>query len=273
LESSITITGDVKQPLNLRYDSSISIKDLVKLAGGLTISSDPQYAEVFRLGFKVGQPPVRELLRVDLNKDMEPTSNDFGLQPFDVVVIRKTPEFGLQETISISGEVRKEGPFVLESKSYHFSDLINDAGGFNQYADVYNSSLVRYSDIKGIIAFNAEEAMQNKGDRTKDPVLVAGDYVVVPRLDNIVIINPNGTNYQLGENQSQINLAFQGVASARWYVRKFAGGFANRQDKKYFRVIRQNGMQEATKEWLIFRKHPKVRAGDIVVLSYKRRKG
>jgi hypothetical protein len=52
-------------------------------------------------------------------------------------------------------------------------------------------------------------------------------------------------------------------------VRKFAGGFANRQDKKYFRVIRQNGMQEATKEWLIFRKHPKVRSGDNVVLSYK----
>ena len=269
LESSITITGDVKQPLNLRYDSSISIKDLVKLAGGLTISSDPQYAEVFRLGFKVGQPPVRELLRVDLSRDMEPTSNDFGLQPFDVVVIRKTPEFGLQETISISGEVRKEGPFVLESKSYHFSDLINDAGGFNQYADVYNSSLVRYSDNRGIIAFNAKEAMQKKGDPTKDPILVAGDYVVVPRLDNLVTINPNGTNYQLGENQSQINLTFQGVASARWYVRKFAGGFANRQDKKYFTVIRQNGMQEATKEWLIFRKHPKVRSGDNVVLSYK----
>jgi protein involved in polysaccharide export with SLBB domain len=269
LESSIAITGDVKQPLNLRYDSSISIKDLVKLAGGLTISSDPQYAEIFRLGFKVGQPPVRELLKVDLNKDMEATSNDFGLQPFDVVVIRKTPEFGLQETIRISGEVRKEGPFVLESKSYHFSDLINDAGGFNQYADIYNTSLVRYSDSKGVIAFNAEEAMQNKGDRTKDPVLVAGDYVVVPRLDNIVTINPNGTNYQLGENQRQINLTFQGVASARWYVRKFAGGFANRQDKKYFRVIRQNGMQEATKEWLIFRKHPKVRSGDNVVLSYK----
>jgi protein involved in polysaccharide export with SLBB domain len=269
LESSITITGDVRQPLNFRYDSSISIKDLVKLAGGLTISSDPQFAEIFRLGFKVGQAPVRELLKVDLNKDMLPAKGDFALQPFDVVVIRKTPDFGLQETISISGEVRKEGPFVLKSKSYHFSDLINDAGGFNQYADIYNASLVRYFDGKGVISFNAEEALQNKGNATKDPTLVAGDYVVVPRLDNIVTINPNGTNYVLAEKQSQINITFQGVASAKWYVQKFAGGFANRQDKKYFQVIRQNGMQEATKEWLFFRKHPKVRSGDKVFLSYK----
>ena len=269
LESSIAITGDVKQPLNLRYDSSISIKDLVKLAGGLTISSDPQYAEIFRLGFKVGQAPVRELLKVDLNKDMLPALGDFRLQPFDIVVIRKIAQFGLQETISVSGEVRKEGPFVLESKSYHFSDLINDAGGFNQYADIYNASLVRYLDSKGVISFNAEEAMQNKGDSKKDPILEAGDYVVVPRLDNIVTINPNVTNFVLAEKQSQINLTFQGVASASWYVRKFAGGFANRKDNKYFRVIRKNGTQEATKEWLFFRKHPKVRSGDNVVLSYK----
>ena len=88
LESSITITGDVRQPLKFRYDSSITIKDLVKLAGGLTISSDPQYAEIFRLGFKVGQAPVRELVKVDLNKDMLPALGDFRLQPFDIVVIR-----------------------------------------------------------------------------------------------------------------------------------------------------------------------------------------
>jgi hypothetical protein len=52
-------------------------------------------------------------------------------------------------------------------------------------------------------------------------------------------------------------------------VRKFAGGFANREDEKYFRVIRQNGMQEATKEWFVFRKHPKVKSGDRIVLTYK----
>jgi hypothetical protein len=223
---------------------------------------------VFRLVFSYDKAPSRTLLKIDLTKDLD-VATAFQLQPFDVVVIRKMQEFALQETISISGEVEKEGPFVLESKNYHFSDLIEDAGGFTKFADVYNTSLVRYSESKGIIAFNAIDAMQYKRDKQKDPVLVAGDFVVVPRVDNIVTINPSGTNYLLGENQKEINLTYQGMASARWYVRKFAGGFANRQDRKYFRVIRQNGMQEATKEWFIFRKHPKVRSGDRVALTYK----
>ncbi len=268
LESSVTITGDVNKPTTLRYDPSLQVKDLIKIGGGPTISSNPSYMEVFRLQFTPNEAPTRALLKIDLNQEYEP-KGDFKFEPFDIVVIRRIPEFSLQELVSVSGEVNKEGPFVLESKSYHFSDLIEDAGGFTKFADIYNTSLVRYSESKGIIAFNAQDAMQFKKDVMKDPVLLPGDYIVVPRVDNIVTINPAGTNYLLAENQKDINITFQGVASARWYVRKFAGGFANRQDKKYFRVIRQNGMQEATKNSFIFRKHPKVRSGDRVVLSYQ----
>ena len=268
LESSVSISGDVNKPATLRYDSSLSIKDLINLAGGLTLSSNPTYAEVFRLNFPVGQAPTTDLLKVDLNTSFEPTSSNFGLQPFDVVVIRKTPEFNMQETVSISGEVQKQGPFVAKSKSYAFTDLIADAGGFNKFADVYNTSLIRYSGNKGIIAFNALDAMMNKGDKKKDPVLVEGDYVVVPRVDNIVTIQTAGTNYLLAEGQTNLKVTFQGKASSKWYIRKFAGGFENRQDMKYIRVIRQNGMQEATSQGLIFRRHPKVNSGDQIVLSY-----
>jgi protein involved in polysaccharide export with SLBB domain len=268
LESSITISGDVNKPTTLRFDNTISIKDLIKIAGGLTISSDPQYVEVFRLGFDVGKAPSRTLIKVDLNKNQEPASGNFALQPFDIVVIRKTPQFGLQETVTISGEVNKQGPFVLESKKYHFSDLINAAGGFNAVADVYNTTLIRYSEEKGLIAFNAEDAMQNKRDLQKDPILLDRDYIVVPRQDNIVTIDPQGTNYQLAGGQKAINLTYQGRASARWYVKKFGGGFADTKNKKYFRVVHQSGIQEATKEWLFFRKHPKVKSGDRVSIYY-----
>ncbi len=268
LESSITISGDVNKPATLRFDNTISIKDLIKIAGGLTISSDPQYVEVFRLGFDVGKAPSRTLIKVELNKDMEPASGSFSLQPFDIVVIRKTPEFGLQETVTITGEVVKQGPFVLESKKYHFSDLIEAAGGFSSVADVYNTSLIRYSEDKGLIAFNAEDAMSFKRDLQKDPILLDRDYIVVPRQDNIITIEPQGTNYQLAGGQKAINLTYQGAGSARWYVKKFGGGFADTKNRKYFRVVHQSGIQEATKEWLFFRKHPKVKAGDKVSIYY-----
>jgi protein involved in polysaccharide export with SLBB domain len=267
-ESSISISGDVNAPTTLRYDASLSIPDLIKIAGGLKVSSDPQYVEVFRLGFEVGKPPIRSLLKVDLNKNMEPVSGSFGLQPFDIIVIRKTPEFGLQELVTITGEVKKQGPFVLESKKYHFSDLIEDAGGFNAIADVYNTTLIRYSEEKGLIAFNAEDAMKFKRNLQKDPILLDRDYIVVPRQDNIVTIDPNGTNYKLAGGQKEINLTYQGTASAKWYVKKFGGGFAESKNKKYFRVIHQGGIQESTKEWLFFRNHPRVKPGDRVSIYY-----
>jgi protein involved in polysaccharide export with SLBB domain len=267
LETSVSISGDVNKPTTLRFDSSLSIKDLINLAGGLTISSNPSYAEVFRLNFPVGQAPSRDLLKVDLNASFEPTSSNFGLQPFDIVIIRKTPDFNLQETVSISGEVKKQGPFVVKSRSYSFTDLIADAGGFNQNADVYNTSLIRYSGEEGIISFNALDAMNNKDVQKKNPILLDGDYVVVPRLNNIVTIQTAGTNYLLSEGQTNLKVTFQGRASSKWYISKFAGGFENRKDMNYIKVIRQNGMQEGTKQGFIFRKHPKVNAGDQIVIT------
>jgi protein involved in polysaccharide export with SLBB domain len=268
MESSISISGDVNKPATLRYDSSLTIKDLIKIAGGLTISSDPQYVEIFRLGFEVGKAPNRELIKVDVDKDYQPASSSFGLQPFDIVVVRRTPEFSLQETVTISGEVVKQGPFVLKNRNYHFSDLIRDAGGFNSVADIYGTSLIRYDKSKGQIAFNAKDAMRFNREKEFDPILVDGDYVVVPRVDNVVTIDPLGTNYQLAGGQKFINITFQGTASAKWYVKKFGGGFADHKGKRYFRVVHQNGLQETTSKWLIFRKHPKVKSGDNVSLVY-----
>jgi protein involved in polysaccharide export with SLBB domain len=268
LESSISISGDVNKPATLRYDSSLSIPDLIKIAGGLSLSSDPQYVEVFRLNFEVGKPPGRDLLKVEIDNNYQPKSGSFSLSPFDIVVIRRIPEFHLQETVTVTGEVVKQGPFVLKSKNYHFSDLIRDAGGFTGVADVYGASLIRYSESKGQIAFNAEDAMRFKGNIDKDPILLDGDYVVVPRADNIVTIDPNGTSYRVSGVQKLINITYQGAASARWYVKKFGGGFAERNKRKYFRVIHQNGLQEVTRDGLIFRYHPKVKSGDKVSLYY-----
>ena len=268
LESSVTITGDVAKPAVLRYDASLGVKDLIRIAGGLTLSSNPQFVEVFRLNFTVGQAPTRSLITVPINDQLEPTDGGFKIQPFDVIVVRRTPDFSLQETVEIAGEVQKAGPFAIKSKRYHFSDLIQDAGGFSAHADIYNVKLIRYLDGTGVIAFNAEQAMQNKEDIKKDPILLKGDYINVPTIDNVVTIETAGTNYLLGQGQKALNITYQGPASSKHYISKYAGGFADKEGKKYIRVIRQNGLQEATTTGFIFRKHPVVRPGDRIAVSF-----
>jgi len=268
-ESSIAISGDVKNPTNLRFDESITLSGLLKIAGGFTLSSNPTFVEIFRLEFEIGKTPKRVLLKIDINDQFEPINTTFSLQPFDIVVVRRIQDFGLQETVQISGEVNKEGPFLLKSKKYHFSDLITDAGGTTQFADLKNTTLIRYNKETGIILFNAAEALNNKRSMKIDPVLIDGDFIVVPKINNIISIETFGTNYLLAEGQKNITIVYQGNKSAIWYINKYAGGFVDHSNKKNIKVIRNNGLQESTRKWLFFRSHPRIFSGDKLLVSYE----
>lgn len=270
-ESSISIGGDVRTPVQLRFDSSLSIKDLITIAGGLTISSDYTKIEVFRLNFEFSKTPVRILLKLSVDKEFNLTGNsvDFRLQPFDMVVVRTISDFKMQETARISGEIKSAGPYYLRRSKYHFSDLIKDAGGFLEEADVYNISLVRYADNSGLIVFNAEEALNNKRKLKKDPILWPGDYISVPRLSNTVKIDPVGTNYVLGANQNALQITYQGNMSAAKYVRNYAGGFVKEADLKTLRVTSGNGGVRATKRFLFFKIYPEVHPGDRITVSVR----
>lgn len=271
LESSITLTGDVRKQVQTRYDPSLSIKDLILLAGGLTISSDYSYIEIFRLKFEFSKTPVRELVKLSIDKDFNLTGVSAGLklQPFDIVVVRRIPEFGMQETAEIEGEVTRTGPYYIKKFPYHFSDLIRDAGGFTKNADIYNITLIRYIDSSGLIVFNAQDALKNRGNLKKDPIIWKQDYINVPRVNNTVQVETMGTNYILGKNQRFLQITYQGSISAAKYVRKYAGGFAKNADVKNIRVISVNGMVTSTKHFLFIKKYPKVHPGDRIFIPMK----
>jgi protein involved in polysaccharide export with SLBB domain len=268
-ESSISIAGDVKNSVNLRFDESLSLRDLIKMAGGLTLSSNPTFVEVFRLKFEIGKTPTRSIIKIDINEKFEPNDSSFSLKPFDIVVVRKIYDFGLQETVQISGEINNEGPFLIKSKRYHFSDLIKDAGGITQFADLKNTNLIRYYKETGSILFNADIALKNKKSLKLDPLLINGDFISIPKISNTVSIDANGTNFLLGEGQKQITVTYHGNRPAKWYINKFAGGFSDNNNKKYIKVTRQNGFQVSTKKWFVFKKHPRILNGDKILVSYE----
>ncbi|MFM6953666.1 MAG: SLBB domain-containing protein [Sphingobacteriaceae bacterium] len=272
LESQVSIAGEVKNPLQLRYDNTLSLKDLVKLAGGLKIAADLSGLDVFRLNFQGNETPTRTVLTITIDKEFNPLApnQDFQLQPYDLVVVRQIPEFSLQETIQINGEVKHPGVYVLKSRNYRFSDLISDADGLNVSADVSNTTLIRYESGAGLLVFDADMALNNKGKARFDPLLVPGDLITVPKLDNSVFIDPRGTNYDLGENQKSLQIVYQGTNSAAWYIRNFAGGFAQKADKNSVKVIRENGLVVRTNKALgIFRNYPTVKYGDRIQLTLK----
>lgn len=275
LESSITISGEVNKTTSLRFDSSLTIKDLLKIAGGIKLSSDINTVQIFRINFNKTQTPTKSLISLQIDKDfnIKLSSENISLQPFDVVVVRRIPEFKMQETVELSGEVKYSGPYIIKNNRYFFSELIKDAGGLTEIADLQNTSLIRSSDSSGILVFSAKDALNHKGSLEYDPILNNGDYVDIPKLYNTIEITTLGTKYLLGRKQNLLQIVFRGNQTANWYINKYAGGFAKKADKRSVHTIAANGLTSRTKHYLFFfNQYPRVNQGDKIVLSLKEEK-
>jgi protein involved in polysaccharide export with SLBB domain len=269
-EFNVSIAGEVNNPISIRYDSTLKIKDLIKLAGGVTLGSNLNRVDIFRLKFNKDRAPEKQLMSLTIDQEFNVLSGaQFELQPLDYVVVRRIPEFQLQDFVTINGEVKTPGVYGMTSKRHHFSSLVQQAEGFNEFADAKNISLIRYIDRSGLVVFNALDALDNKGNLSKDPILLPGDLITVPRLNNIVKIETSATRYILGENQRILQVNYQGNRSAAWYVRNFAGGFDKRADRLSVQVVRENGLVSKTTRFLFFKKYPKVTYGDRVVTTMK----
>ncbi|MBP7347017.1 MAG: SLBB domain-containing protein, partial [Sediminibacterium sp.] len=270
LDFNVSIAGEVNNPISIRYDSTLKIKDLIQLAGGVTLGSNLNRVDIFRLKFNKDRAPEKQLMSLTIDQEFNVLSGtQFELQPLDYVVVRRIPEFQLQDFVTINGEVKTPGVYGMTSKRYHFSSLVQQTDGFNEFADVENISLIRYIDSSGLVVFNASDALDNKGNLAKDPILLAGDLITVPKLNNIVKIETSGTRYILGDNQRVLQVNYQGKHSAAWYVRNFAGGFDKRADRISVQVVRENGIVNKTTRFLFFKKYPKVTYGDRVVTTMK----
>lgn len=271
-ESSINIGGEVNKPLQLRFDPSLQLANLFQLAGGITRAADITRVDVFRLAFSATESPKKSLISLQIDKNYKITDgpSDFQLSPFDYVVIRRIVDFRLNESVQIAGEVKYPGQYVIKNASYHFSDLIKDAGGLTKVSDLWNAKLTRYSDSSGIVVFDAKKALNHRGSFKYDPILYENDYIEIPKISSVVNIEVNATKYVLGEKQKSLQIIYQGPHSAKWYINQFAGGLAKKADKKSIIVIRENGLASGTHKVLgLFKRYPTVRYGDTIKVSYE----
>ena len=267
----VRIFGAVKNPQEFTYDPSLSIHDLIAASGGLNLGAALNRVEVFRTILSPTEPTRLELitLEIDSNYNMvKPVS--FELQPYDQVVVRLTPNYTLRRMVEISGQVNYPGMYVLESGEVHLSDIIKQAGGLLDDADAKGSRLFRTFNNKGNITLNVDKAIRRKGNMKFDPILFEGDVINIERRENTIAIRSTGT--RLAETDlipETLNIVFQGKKSARWYIKNYAGGFADRVDKNSLIVVLKNGQVKSTKNRLLYRDYPNVEAGSLISLRMK----
>ena len=136
LRDSLTVDllGEVRSEGRFNYVDSMTVKDLILMAGGFKYEASKQI-EVARLiqneGGTVTNNKVAIIFSTVVNGDLSfnPGQENFVLQPMDVVTITKKVGYVNPEVVSITGQVNNVGKYTLSSRVERVSDIVKRAGG------------------------------------------------------------------------------------------------------------------------------------------------
>ena len=267
----VRVSGAVKNPFGTAYDPSLTVHDLLSMAGGFTVGAAFDRVEVFRLNISDKDEAHMDLITLKVDQDYQLTENkDFQLQPYDHIVVRMTPNFSMGRTVEVNGRVRYPGVYVLEDNKTQLWEIIKMAGGLLDDADPYARLTRTKGRIGGSIGLQLNKVKHHKGSLKHDPILMDGDVINVVRQENTVVIRETGT--RMGQyvpadySATQKNIVYQGKHTARWYVKHFAGGFDKYADRNSVTVTYPNGQSDGTKHFLGIRRSPRVQPGGIITM-------
>ena len=280
-EQTLTIEGEVNFPGIYQYAENTTIEDLVLQAGGLTEAASMARVDVFR---RIKNPDavqddekLAETFSFSLRDGLAlGDGQDFHLQPYDEVFVRKSPAYSEQRNVKISGAVNFEGEYAMDNKDYRLSDLVEAAGGLSSLAYAKGARLQRTltdeekqqreTSMKNSQIQLYEESLRSeraydmaKADSILNMRLDLGDtYPVAINLeramqnpggdddvrlregDELVVPQFSNTVKISGEVMYPISLNYEKGRSLKYYIKR-AGGFADRAHKSHVYAIYMNG--------------------------------
>lgn len=286
--------------LTLPFVEKMTVEDLILQAGGLRESAATGVVEIVRRKKNLADntpinSQIAEIIRFSISKklQLDETASTFELQPYDEVFIRSSPNYELQQFITIQGQVVYPGVYGLEKKDERLSEIITRAGGLNRQAYPKGAKLIRkiqltefeknrrteqlneiQDNFTGITA-PREQAIANKTKETigidlvkalKNPggeddlYVLEGDIIDIPKEPQTVkvsgeVLYPNSVKYLDGKS-------FYDFISE-------AGGFTSSSARKRAYVLYSNGSVKRTKSFLFFRFHPKIEQGAEIIVPKK----
>lgn len=135
LRDSLTVDllGEVRSQGKFNYVDSMTVKDIILMAGGFTHAANKQIevARLIQYGERVTDNQVATILKTEVNGDLSFNAGqvNFVLQPMDVVTITKKVGFTIPEVVSISGQVQNVGKYTLSTRVERVSNIVKRSGG------------------------------------------------------------------------------------------------------------------------------------------------
>ena len=265
----VNVSGAVKEPFGTAYDPSLTVHDLLSMAGGFAVGAAFDKVEVFRVNLSNTEAVKMDLITLKVDEEYNVIGEDFQLQPFDHIVVRLTPNFTMGRSVEINGRVKYPGTYVLTDSKMQLSSVIEMAGGLLDDADPF-ARLFRTYNNRGNIGLDLRKVKQNKGSLKEDPILMEGDVINIVRQENTVTIRETGTRLAqyIPDNFSatQKLIVYKGGHSAKWYINHYAGGFQKTADRNSVTVTMPNNQTIGTTRFLGIRKYPTVEPGGVITM-------
>ena len=272
-EFFVTIGGAVRSPGKFSYSSSLTLKEAVVLAGGITDEAETNKVDIYRLKSDNNGYPYTTMITVEIDENLDPLSSSdrIKLNPNDVIEIRKTPNYGTIETVSIQGEVMYPGTYALTLDNERISDIIEKAGGVTVEGHLQGGRLDRKEGDVGVVITK----FGSSNPKSKSNVLMKnGDVITIPRKHDIVQIQVAGTNASETYDSTLISNTTITVPYGRndragKYVKHYAGGFSRNARRGRTFVQHKSGRMVKAKNFGLFRIYPKVTSNSQIITTIK----
>ena len=282
---TVNVNGEVKNPVTLAYKEGLTLGDVLVLAGGIKISAELTKIEIsrsniFAPNYKPGEPYQTATMELTIPKEI--TENQEVLNtpmlPFDIVSVRRIPNFELQKTITLKGEFKYPGIYVIQDKGFTVNDAVKLAGGLTSYAFPEGAKFDRPNLPGGFLVFDLKKAIQRRGSMF-NYTLKEGDIISVPKVIDYVSIYGSGIQYI--ENlitldtlidYAVMNSPFVNGKRAGYYIRTFGNGYTADAWRSKTYVVEANGRVRRTVNLYAFRVSPKVKKGSAIYVISKEKK-
>lgn len=218
---------------------------------------------------------------VERNLTMRPEAESFELKPFDQVYVRPRPDYTVQQSVRIEGEVLFPGDYTLSNRNERISDLVRRAGGLTEEAYIKGATIVRKTGelerVETELQLSIDEIVEDKKKTENYIGIDMARILEQPGGEDDIFLRPGDVLRVPAELQTvkvsggvlrETEIRYSNGKNLKYYVKR-SGGFAQNARRAKAYVVYANGDVDSKSRFLFFASNPEIEPGAEIVIPQK----
>lgn len=287
-ERTVSLGGEIMESGIYQYRQGMTLEDLILMAKGFKASASEARIEINRR--IIGEPAPQQrgkqmaetyVFGVERNLTMRPEAESFELKPFDQVYVRPRPDYTVQQSVRIEGEVLFPGDYTLSNRNERISDLVRRAGGLTEEAYIKGATIVRKTGelerVETELQLSIDEIVEDKKKTENYIGIDMARIIEQPGGEDDIFLRPGDVLRVPAELQTvkvsggvlrETEIRYTNGKNLKYYVKR-SGGFAQNARRAKAYVVYANGDVDSKSRFLFFASNPEIEPGAEIVIPQK----